>query len=99
MWQATFVALCDECGAELNPQPRTITNYDKRLAATVHVCQNCRQYPVCGNDDCLNIMRPRNSSAKDHPGTVAKGSFGYCNVCYNAIRLYGKLPQKRRTKC
>lgn len=41
--------------------------------------------------DCGRTMRPYNSTAEDHPGTVAKVGRGLCTGCYNRPKKYDTI--------
>ena len=50
----------------------TLTS-QQETAATAH--------PACSNPKCGKPMRPHNSFAEMHPGTVKRGSRGRCSSC------------------
>lgn len=47
-------------------------------------------YPACLG--CTNLMRGSNQLAKDHPGTVRPGGYGYCLVCRTKQKRAEPIP-------
>lgn len=45
---------------------------------------------------CSRAMRPMGTLKKDHPGTLAPGAGGLCNVCYGRQKGFSSSAKKAR---